>query len=154
MSHSAPYLLSQAVVTVLAAEFAGQDVTIRDNPTSPDSIKSGDRVVLVEDWEDAPGNQPNQTERRTFTLDIGVINRTETARAAADADMQRVKAAIVRDLPAACRTLRAEGHIDGFQAAREGRRLYRIENVDVGGALIITRFSIDYTTSNSTARGR
>lgn len=154
MPQSTPYQLSTAIVAALRLQFDPDGVAVRDNPSTPSQLADGERVVFVEDVDDDRIAQPNMAERRVFKVNIGVINRSADARAACDADMQSVKAVMVRDIPAACRQLKQAGAADGFSAPREGKRVYRIEGIDVGGALIVTQFEIEYITANTQARGR
>ena len=153
-TQSAPYLFSRGIVTALRGAFEPDGVVVRDNPTSAAALSEGPRVIFVEDFEDGPRDQPNQAERRTFSVNIGVINRTADDRANCDADMQACKALLVRHIPAVGRQLKESGVIETFAAPREGKRVYRIEGIDVGGALIVTKFDIDYSVPNTIARGR
>ncbi|MFM2054253.1 MAG: hypothetical protein RL456_2290 [Pseudomonadota bacterium] len=146
MAHSIPFTLSAAVVSALQTAMEADGVIVRDNPVTRAALEQGDRVVFVEDADDAPIDKPGQAEGRTFAFTVGVINRTDEARAGADLDMQAVKAAIPGALLAAGRALQSSRDIVSFQAPREGRRTYRVEGLDVGGALILTRYELDYRT--------
>lgn len=143
---SIPYQLSQGVVQALRDQFEPTGAIVRDNPTSKSALSAGDRILFVEDWEDGPIAQPNQAERRTFSLNIGVINRTADDRTGADADMVLAKEAASKGLLVTGRALKATGALHTFAAPREGKRIYRVEGLDVGGALIVTRLEIDYVT--------
>lgn len=153
-THSVPFLLSQAAVTAIAGDFTAEPVSIRDNPSTRAAFAEGARVVFLVDSRDKPSKQPNQSEARAFTFEVGVINRTAADRAGADDDMQRIKLLLARAMPAACRGLKESGDIIGHSALRELERYYRVEDVDVGGALIVTAFEIEYTTPNTSIRGR
>jgi hypothetical protein len=144
MSQSIPFQLSAAVIGALREQLEADGVVVRDNPTSRTQLDTGPRVVFIEDADDDLLNKPGQAEGRTFGFVIGVINRTDDPRAGADADMQRAKGIATQALLAACRALQATKDIATFQAPREGRRTYRHEHIDVGGALILTRYEIDY----------
>lgn len=144
MSQSVPFLLSAAVVAALREQLEPDGVVVQDNPTSPSQIEQGARVVFVEDQDDDLLNKPGQAEGRTFGFVVGVINRAADTRSGADADSQRAKSIATAALMAAGRDLQASKTIVTFQAPREGRRTYRIEGIDVGGALILTRYEIDY----------
>lgn len=146
MSQSIPYQMSQAVFAALEAALAADDVKVRDNPRSLAGLSEGKRVVFIEDWEDAPTTKPGQAEGRTFAIDAGVINRTADDRAGADADMLAVKQILTDALVRAGRELVKQKELTTFAAPREGVRRYRIDGIDVGGALIVTRFEIDYRT--------
>lgn len=146
MSQSVPYRISQAVVVALGAAPSLAGVLVQDNPFDPSVLRDGDRVLFVEDKSDDLASQEGQAEQRAFVLIVGAINRTASARAGADADMQAAKA-VVRDAALAeGLQLVSEKLITGMTAPREGRRGYRIEGIDVGGALVITEFSISYRT--------
>ena len=153
-THSVPFLLSQAAVTAIANDFAGDPVSIRDNPSTRAAFAEGERAVFLVDSRDKPSKQPNQAEARAFTFEVGVINLTAADRAGADDDMQRINLLLARVMPAASRGLKEGGHIIGHSALRELERYYRVEGIDVGGALIVTAFEIEYTTPNTSIRGR
>jgi len=143
---SIPYRLSQAIVQALGAAPELTGATVKDNPTDPSHLAEGDRIVFVEDKVDGPINKPGQAEGRTFTVTVGVINRTAAARAGADADMEAAKAIVQASALATGRVLVNEKRLNGFNAPREGQRGYRVEGLDVGGALVFTTFDIDYRT--------
>jgi hypothetical protein len=142
---SVPFVLSSHVVNSLRA-LEQVDFIVRDNPVTRAALEMGDRVIFVEDTDDEPTTKEGQAEGRTFRFNVGVINRTNNSREQADRDMQTIKPMVVSALMAACRGLQADNAIKTFQAPREGRRSYRIEGIDVGGALILTRYEIDYRT--------
>lgn len=152
MSKSIPYRLSQAVVAALRAQFEPVGAAVRDNPVSRAALNEGARVLFVEDEQDQPGtpasaalpSQPNQAEGRTFVVSVGVIARTEDARAQADADMEQVKATLRDAVLDATRQMVAAGELLGVVMPLEGQRLYRLDGVDVGGALVLTRFFLSY----------
>ncbi len=144
MSQSIPFQLSAAVVSALTTQMGPGGVAVVDNPSTPASLESGERVVFVEDSDDDLFNKPGQAEGRTFAFVVGVINRSAGARAGADADMEAAKAVVTKAGRDACLALQTAKTIVGFQYPREGQRTYRHERIDVDGALILTRFSIDY----------
>lgn len=143
MSQSIPYQLSVAVVSALTSQL-GPAVAVLDNPTSPAELAKGDRVVFVEDADDDLFSKPGQAEGRTFAFIVGVINRTDGARLGADADMEAAKLIVTKGVRDACKALQDAKAIVFFNMPREGQRTYRHERIDVDGALILTRFSIDY----------
>jgi hypothetical protein len=160
---SIPYQFSQAVYLALAeaaqAVAAGtgsapvlSGIHVRDNPSSPSDLTDGERVVFIEDKDDDRRAQEGQAEGRTFTLRLVVINRSALARASADADMEAAKGVLTQAVYACGRALTSQGRITGFAAPREGRRSYRVEGLDVGGAVIWTEFAIDYRTPAPTRR--
>lgn len=137
MSQSIPFQLSQAVVSAFRASFEAEGAAVHDNPTTPAVLEDGERVIFVEDKDDDLNRQPSTAEQRTFVLTVGVINRGPDARAAADADMELVKGL----MRGATKGLVALG---ALRFPREGRRGYRLEGIDVGGALVLTEFHFDY----------
>jgi hypothetical protein len=146
---SIPFIISTAVVAALEADTELAGMTVVDNPITPSALDDGARVVFVEDKDDAPLDKPGQAEGRTFGFIVGVINRTAGARAGADADMERVKAVATLAARNACRDLLQGKQIVKFDYPREMQRAYRVEGIDVGGALITTRFEIDYRLPSS-----
>jgi len=141
---SIPFTISAAVVAAIEADTDLAGATVVDNPITPSALDEGARVVFVEDKDDTPRNRPGQAEGRTFGFIVGVINRTAGARAGADTDMERVKAVATLAARNACRDLLQAKEIVQFDYPREMQRSYRVEGIDVGGALITTRFEIDY----------
>lgn len=143
---SVPYLISSAVVSALEADADLVGVRIVDNPETPSALEQGARVIFVEDKDDdlAIEGKPGQAEARTFGFIVGVINRSAGARAGADADMQRAKTVATIAARDACKALRETNTIVHFNYPRERQRGYRVEGIDIGGALITTRFEIDY----------
>lgn len=137
MSQSIPYQMSAAVFAAIQAAPAFDGARVLDNPTSPAALQDGERVVFLEDQLDELNKQPNTAEQRTFSLTVGVINRTAEARAGCDADMEAVKL-VLRSITAQLTAIGAG------RLPREGRRTYKLEGIDVGGALIVTEFLIDY----------
>lgn len=146
MSQSIPYQFSAAVVAALRSAFEADSVVVLDNPTSPEQLATGPRIVFVEDADDDFNNKPGQAEARTCALSVGVISRSADCRAEADADMQQAKQLVSAAVLTAGRAMQASKALVVFQSVREGRRTYRHEGIDVGGALILTRFEIDYRT--------
>ena len=144
MSQSIPYQLSAAVVSALTAEMGPTGVSVIDNPTTVAALDKGRRVVFVEDRDDNLISKEGQAEARTFSFVIGVINRTDGARAGADADMQQAKAVATLAARDACMALVASKALVISQYPREGQRTYRHERIDIDGALILTSFEIDY----------
>lgn len=147
---SVPFEISGAVVSALesATELVG--ATILDNPDSPAALDKGDRVAFVEDKDDVPFDKPGQAEGRVFAFLVGVINRSAGARAGADADMERVKAVATKAARDKCKALLDAGRIVKFEYPREMQRTYRIEGIDVTGALILTRFEVLYRLPSPT----
>lgn len=137
---SAPYLIGNAVFELLQAapELAG--VRLLSNPTRASDLRDGERIVFVEDQHDKLIAQPGQVAHREYGFTVGVINRSPDARRAAHADY-KVCRAIVRSkgMAAINRLIDPTGR--GLQ---EGDVTYRLENIDVGGSLILGSYTVDY----------
>jgi len=136
----APFVIGQAVVQALRAAPELVGATILDNPARATDLAEGDRVVWFEDQADRLRGQPGQNAQRTYAFALGVIARTQQARQQSHTDYRaakRICRACVRDLTA------AGVAVEGF-GLQEGEVSYRIENIDVGGALVLGTFFVDY----------
>lgn len=137
---SAPYLIGSTVFELLQAapELAG--AVFKDNPIRASDLSEGERVVFVEDQHDKLIAQPGQIAQRVYSFTVGVINRSPDARRAVHADY-KICRAIVRSKAMASinRLICIAGR--GLQ---EGDVAYRLENIDVGGSLILASYSVDY----------
>ena len=150
---SIPFEISGAAVAALEAAPSLAGATILDNPDSPIALEKGDRVVFVEDKDDAPLDKPGQAEGRVFGFFVGVINRSAGARAAADNDMELVKAIVTRATRDRCKELVEQQRLVKFEYPREIQRTYRLEGIDLSGALVLTRFEILYRLPPPTRAG-
>ena len=137
MSNSIRYRISAALVEALRAapDLAGAKVL--DNPSDPSALQAGERLVLVEDQTDRFVDQKNQQGRRRFVFTIGAINRTADDRAGADADYAAAEAAI----RGAHKVLMSTLHCGPLH---EEEVTFRVEGIDVGGALVLGTFSVEY----------
>lgn len=135
--NSVRYLISRAVFEALrdAPELAGARVL--DNPSEPQALAAGERIVFVEDQSDGFIDQAGQAGTRRFVFAVGVINRSSSARAGADADYVAAEAALrsrhtelIKEL--SCGPL------------RERDVSFRVESIDVGGALVLGTFEVEY----------
>lgn len=135
--NSVRYLVSRAVFEALrdAPELAGARVL--DNPSEPQALAAGERIVFVEDQSDGFIDQSGQAGTRRFVFAIGVINRTSAARAGADADYVAAEAAVRERHTALIREL-------GCGPLREREVSFRVEAIDVGGALVLGTFEVEY----------
>lgn len=130
-------LISNTLVAALrsAADMVGAQIL--DNPTEAQGLAKGDRVVWIEDQVDDPIEQAGQQGKRRFTFALGVINRTSDDRAGADADHQAALSAITKAHTALMRDHRCG-------PLREGQTVFRVEGLDIGGALILTTYTVEY----------
>ncbi|WP_278534957.1 hypothetical protein [Delftia acidovorans] len=139
--YGAPFVIGRAVVQALQASPGLQGAVLRDNPVAAAELSAGDRVLFVEDQSDKPrGDQPAQRARRSYGFSIGVIRRTESARQDAHADYRLAKRTVIECLPLLAQMgieIEAGGMV-------EGEVRYRLENIDVGGALVLGLFSFAY----------
>lgn len=108
-----------------------------DNPKRATDVESGLRVVFIEDVSDGPIEQGQQI-RREFRFNVGVINRSEADRIGAHTDYRAAK----RVMDATLASYREIGVTVLY--LREGDIAFKLENVDVGGALIIAQFTFGY----------
>ncbi|WP_019654017.1 hypothetical protein [Variovorax atrisoli] len=140
----APFAIGAVLYAALQAALEPQGVKTLNNPVRASSLKDGARIVFYEDVSDRPdrsGDQPGGQPKRTFSFNLCAINRAEGAEAARRGSHEDYRAAkrVVRD---ALKGLRQAVMVTSV--LREGDVTYRIENIDVGGGLILGTFSVDY----------
>ncbi|GKS96948.1 hypothetical protein [Acidovorax sp. SUPP2825] len=135
----APYAIGAAIVYALRADEALQGAAVIDNPMRASDLVEGGRIVFFEDQHDKPRGQPGQRPQRSYAFAIGVINRTENARNGAHADYRAAKRAVRSCMPAINALVTVEG-----AGMVEGDVRYRLENIDVGGGLVLGMFTLDY----------
>lgn len=139
LPQGAPFAIGTAIVAALRADPALTDALVLDNPKRSSALQDGDRIVFFEDQADKPIGQPGQSQKRTYGFTVGVINRTESDREGAHADYRAAKRVIRHCLPQISKLVQVEG-----RGIVEGDVLYRLENIDVGGGLVLGLFTIDY----------
>lgn len=141
LRYGAPFVISRTVYQALAAAPGLQGAALSDNPVAATDLLSGDRVLFVEDQADKPrGEQPGQRARRSYGFSLGVISRTDSARQDAHADYRLAKRAVLECMPLLMQMgieIEAGGMV-------EGEVRYRLENIDVGGALVLGLFTLAY----------
>ena len=139
LPQGAPFAIGAAVVAELRAapELAG--VRVIDNPVRASDLSDGARIVFFEDQADRAIDQPGQSAKRSYSFALGVINRTTQARAGAHADYRAAKRVVRASMPAINQLVRLEG-----RGLVEGEVSYRLENIDVGGGLVLGTFTVDY----------
>lgn len=135
---SAPYLMVESVFAALQAETGLVGAKFLNNPTSPASLRDGDLVVFLEDGEDDLIDKPNQRDRRTFSFTVGIISRSLTPRVDADEAMVAAKLAVLGNHSKLIRD-----HKAGPLRHRSTR--FRLEELDVGGALRLMLFETEYS---------
>lgn len=136
-----PFELGRILFGALSADAGLAGASVLDNPERASALGDGARVVFLEEQRDVPVDQPGQVQQRIYHFSVGVIARAESARSQAHADYRLVK----RILRNQCMPLltAAGVRLDG-PGLLEGEVRYRLENIDVGGSLVLGAFSIHY----------
>lgn len=136
-----PFAAGAAVLEALrnAADLDG--AKLLDNPVRASDLAEGERIVFFEDQSDKLLEQPAQRQYRTYVFSIGVISRSVDARRAAHRDYRAVKR-VLRSL--AMQGIGKAGVEIAKSGIREGEVRYRLENLDVGGSLVLGLFTLDY----------
>ena len=143
MTQSVRYRISAAFVAALRAQFEPA-AKVKRNPREPSPAKDGSRIVLFVDGRDGLIEQPGQQPKRTFSFQVGVLNRSEgdAAEAGADADYVAAEAVLRGAYAPLAAALAAVGVQLGAMHERE--ITFASEDVDVGGALVLGAYDIDY----------
>ena len=136
-----PYELGRILFDAVRTDAGLAGVIVLDNPERASALGDGARVVFLEEQRDVPVDQPGQVQQRIYHFSVGVIARTESARSQAHGDYRLVKR-ILRNQCMALITA-AGVRLDG-PGLQEGEVRYRLENIDVGGSLVLGAFSIQY----------
>lgn len=139
LPQGAPYAIGAAIVAALRASAALSGATVLDNPKRASDLSTGDRIVFFEDQADKPIAQPGQSQRRVYAFSVGVINRTEQDRQQAHADYRAAKRVVRSCMPEIGKLVQIDG-----RGLAEGDVSYRLENIDVGGGLVIGLYTLDY----------
>lgn len=139
LPQGAPFAIGSAIVAELLAATSLAGAKVLDNPQRASALQDGERIVFFEDQGDSPIDQPGQSAKRVYAFTLGVINRSTSPRAGAHADYRAAKRVVRACMPAISQLLRLEG-----RGLVEGAVSYRIENIDVGGGLVLGSFTVDY----------
>lgn len=136
-----PFELGRILIEALRADPVLAGVTVLDNPERASVLMDGDRLVFLEEQRDVPVHDPGQVQKRIYHFSVGVIARNESARLQAHGDYRLVKRILRND----CMKLITDAGIrlDG-KGLLEGEVRYRLENIDIGGSLVLGAFSIEY----------
>lgn len=135
----APFAIGAAIFAALRVAPALDGARVLDNPKRSSDLQDGERIVFFEDQADKLISQPGQSQKRTYAFSVGVINRTENDRQGAHTDYRAAKRVIRSCMPEIVKLVQIEG-----RGVVEGDVLYRLENIDVGGGLVLGLFTIDY----------
>jgi hypothetical protein len=138
-THGHDCVIGSTIVSALQTQFAGTGVVVRDNPVRAAMLEEGSQQVIFEDQANrrGTGGVPAQ---RTYGFSVAALSRDTDARTQAHALYQtarRVVLGIMPALTAAGITIAADGMV-------EGDVTYRVENLDVGGGLVLGLFTIQY----------
>lgn len=140
MAQSVRFRVGAAVLGALQAEFTGGDVRVFDNPPDAKALSAGARLVFVEDQSDAFVDQAAQRGKRRYVFTLGVVGRTADARAQADRDYLVARTVVRNTHTALMRDLRVG-------PLRERDVVFRVDGIDVGGALVLGTFEAEYLDS-------
>lgn len=136
-----PYVMGAAIVQALRDAPALAGAVVKDNPRRTSDLAEGARIVFFEDAGDTPRSNNGQVQSRTYRFTLGVISRAANARQAAHTDYRAAK----RVLRLVCMPAMTQAGVDlDGSGLREGEVTYRLENIDVGGELVLGTFTIDY----------
>lgn len=139
LPQGAPFAIGAAIVAALRAAPALSGAKVLDNPKRSSDLQDGERIVFFEDQADKPIAQPGQSQKRTYGFTLGVINRSVNDRQGAHGDYRAAKRVIRNCMPEIVKLVQIEG-----RGIVEGDVLYRLENIDVGGGLVLGLFTLDY----------
>jgi len=131
-----PYAVGEILVGALRDATTLAGITIRDNPVRASDLSDGARVIWFEDVSDGPAEQGQQVKRE-YRFNVGVINRTDVPRLGVHTDYRAAKRVIDDALP-----LLKDSVVAAY--LREGDVSFRLENVDVGGGLVLATFTLGY----------
>jgi hypothetical protein len=134
LPQGAPFAIGEALFAALVAapELAG--CKHLDNPVRASDLVDGDRIVFFEDVGDGAGGKP---AARVYRYNVGVINRTQSPRLGSHGDYRAAKRALKAALPRLVGTVLVSNH-------SEGEVVFRLENIDVGGGLVLGSFTLEY----------
>jgi len=133
-----PHAIGAAIVQTLRDCPALAGALVLDNPSRASDLQDGKRIVFFEDQADRPRDS---AQKRAYDFTLGVISRARDARAAAHADYRAARNALRQ---VAMPRLTSGGMVLEGRGLTEGEVSFRLENIDVGGGLVLGRFSLDY----------
>lgn len=134
-----PYLIGEAVMDALKAEPGFAGVKLVDNPSKPESISEGKRLLLFKDAADSLQDQSGNAMDRVFTFQAGAISRDKQSRKQAHTDYRALKR-VIRDC---IKAMTASG-LRITSLVSETVVSYQLENLDIGGALVLGTFTVKY----------
>lgn len=138
-THGHDCIIGSAIVSALQTQFAGTGVVVRDNPVRAAMLEEGSQQVIFEDQANRRGTG-GVTAQRTYSFSVAALSRDTDARTQAHALYQTARRVVLGIMPA----LTAAGITIAAGGVVEGDVTYRVENLDVGGGLVLGLFTIQY----------
>ena len=138
-THGHDCVIGSAIVSALQTQFAGSGVVVRDNPVRAAMLEEGSQQVIFEDQANrrGTGGVPSQ---RTYSFSLAALSRDDDARTQAHALYQTARRVVLGIMPA----LTTAGITIAAGGVLEGDVTYRVENLDVGGGLVLGLYTIQY----------
>lgn len=130
----AAYAIGDALYSALVAAPGLVGAKLINNPVRVTDLAEGERIVFFEDVSDGPSDKPSE---RVYRYNVGVVNRTVQARRGSHGDYRVAKLALKAALPRLKAICQVGNH-------REGEITFRLENIDVGGGLVLGTFTLAY----------
>ena len=138
-THGHDCVIGSTIVNALRTQLAGTGVVVRDNPVRAAMLEEGSQQVIFEDQANRRGANSTQTQR-TYSFSLAALSRDEDARTQAHALYQTARRVVLGIMPA----LTTAGITIAAGGVVEGDVTYRVENLDVGGGLVLGLYTIQY----------
>lgn len=143
-THGHDCVIGSAIVSALQTQFAGSGVVVRDNPVRAAMLEEGAQQVIFEDQANKRGTG-GVTAQRTYSFSLAALSRDEDARTQAHALYQTARRVVLGIMPA----LTTAGIVIAADGVVEGDVTYRLENLDVGGGLVLGLYTIKYRNATT-----
>lgn len=143
-THGHDCVIGSAIVSALQTQFAGSGVVVRDNPVRAAMLEEGAQQVIFEDQANKRGTG-GVTAQRTYSFSLAALSRDEDARTQAHALYQTARRVVLGIMPA----LTTAGIAIAAGGVVEGDVTYRVENLDVGGGLVLGLYTIKYRNATT-----
>ena len=136
-----PFEVGRVIGRALREEPEFLDALLLDNPVRASELNEGERIVFFEEQRDVLVGQPGQVQDRIYHFSVGVISRATDSRRQAHGDYRLAKRVLRNRV---MQMLSSEGLRLSGSGLLEGDVHYRLENIDVGGSLVLGQFSVQY----------
>ena len=136
-----PYLIGEAICEAIKSAPTLSGCKLIGNPSKAQDIAAGIRLIVFVDSGDAPGVKDGNgnADYRSYSFQAGAIARTSDARKQAHTDYRALKRVIRESvLAVAQKGIRIQGQV------KETTVSFQLENLDVGGGLVLGTFTVDY----------